>query len=42
MHGVARYLLSGGLIVAGAQLVAGPLADWNARRDAAAVRSPDR
>jgi hypothetical protein len=39
MNGIARFVLSGGLIVATAQLIAGPLADWNARRDAAAVSS---
>lgn len=37
MNGIARFVLSGGLIVATAQLIAGPLADWNARRDAAVV-----
>lgn len=37
MNGIARFVLSGGLIVATAQLIAGPLADWNARRDATAV-----
>ncbi|TYZ69487.1 hypothetical protein PybrP1_012561 [[Pythium] brassicae (nom. inval.)] len=36
MNGIARFVLAGGLIVAASQLVAGPLADWNARREGAA------
>lgn len=38
MNGIARFVLAGGLIVAASQMVAGPLADWNARREGAAVR----
>lgn len=38
MNGIARFVLAGGLIVASVQLVSGPVADWNARRDGAAVR----
>jgi hypothetical protein len=38
MNGFTRFVLAGGLIVAASQLVAGPLADWNARREGAAVR----
>uniref|UniRef100_K3X100 RxLR effector protein n=1 Tax=Globisporangium ultimum (strain ATCC 200006 / CBS 805.95 / DAOM BR144) TaxID=431595 RepID=K3X100_GLOUD len=36
MNGFTRFVLAGGLIVAASQLVAGPLADWNARREGAA------
>lgn len=39
MNGIARFVLAGGLIVAASQLVAGPLADWNARREGAVVRA---
>lgn len=38
MNGIARFVLAGGLIVATVQLVSGPVADWNARRDGATVR----
>jgi hypothetical protein len=37
MNGIARYVLAGGLIVATAQFLSGPVADWNARREGSLV-----
>ncbi|DAZ97087.1 TPA: hypothetical protein N0F65_001271 [Lagenidium giganteum] len=37
MNGIAQFVLAGGLIVAMANLIGGPLADWNARREGEAV-----
>jgi hypothetical protein len=38
MNGIARYLLTGGLVLATMQIITGPVADWNARREGAEVR----
>ncbi len=38
MNGIARYVLAGGLIVASAQFLAGPVANWHARREGSLVR----
>ncbi|KAE8966133.1 hypothetical protein PR003_g8341 [Phytophthora rubi] len=35
MNGIARYLLTGGLVAATMQIITGPIADWNARREGA-------
>ncbi|KAE8894118.1 hypothetical protein PF010_g28493 [Phytophthora fragariae] len=40
MNGIARYLLTGGLVAATMQIITGPIADWNARREGAEVREP--
>ncbi|KAG2778787.1 hypothetical protein PC116_g25 [Phytophthora cactorum] len=37
MNGVARYLLTGGIVAATMQIITGPIADWNARREGAEV-----
>ncbi|CCI40124.1 unnamed protein product [Albugo candida] len=33
MNGVIQFVLSGAVVVAAAQFIAGPIADWNARRE---------
>ena len=37
MNGIARYLLTGGIVLATMQIISGPVADWNARREGAEV-----
>ena len=39
MQGILQYVFAGGVVVAAAQIITGPLADWNARREGAAVSS---
>ena len=38
MNGVARYLLTSGIVLATMQTITGPIADWNARKEGAEVR----
>ncbi|ETI47292.1 hypothetical protein F441_08425 [Phytophthora nicotianae CJ01A1] len=35
MNAIARYLLTGGIVAATMQIITGPIADWNARREGA-------
>ncbi|CEG37119.1 uncharacterized protein PHALS_04573 [Plasmopara halstedii] len=35
MNGIARYLLTSGLVLGAMQVIIGPTSDWNARREAA-------
>lgn len=37
MNGVIQFVLSGAVVVAAAQFIAGPIADWNARREGVQV-----
>uniref|UniRef100_A0AAV1T685 Uncharacterized protein n=1 Tax=Peronospora matthiolae TaxID=2874970 RepID=A0AAV1T685_9STRA len=35
MNGIARYLLTSGIVLATMQAITGPIADWNARKEGA-------